>query len=137
MNKLIFCPPKGEIIHNPDRELLRQIILKDDAEYWLNGSKDAGLHFESGEKKSQLILRFRKGLGYCVYYEADINDLPLVLNSNSPDREIIELKESGNILKLPKSYFVQASVAWEAVDEFMRSGKPTSNGQWIVFSPKE
>jgi hypothetical protein len=137
MSELIFCPPEGGIIHRPSVDLVRQIVLDPDEAYWLRGSADAGLHFKAGEQQSQMILRFRKGLGFCVYFESSPNELPLVLCSKLNDEQIVEVRESGNILKVPKSYFVQPSVAWPAIAAFMESGKAAPDAPWIVFSPQE
>jgi len=82
-------------------------------------------------------VRYRKALGFCVYFEKSRDELPLVLCSNPSDEQIVELKEGGNVLRIPKSYFVQFDVAWPAIAEFMKTGKPLPDAQWIVFSPED
>lgn len=137
MKRIIFCPPDGGDVVNPRIELVKQAVFDQLEEYWLRGCAQAGLHYFDGAIQSQLIIRFREKFGFCVYFEKSPHDIPLVQICKEGPRDIVEIEECGNILKLPRHYFISPECAWTTVSEFMRTGRADTGANWTVFSPAE
>jgi hypothetical protein len=128
---MILCPPQGEINVNPSREDLRQLFFETDEAFWLDGSADAGLHYDSDG--ANMIFHFVSGYGFCCLFQhAGGRAFVLICEGASTDR--LEVKLSGNAFFVDRSYLAGADVAFKAAVTYLGTGALSSDQRWEPFN---
>ena len=129
--KVLFHPPSGQTVQNPPLEFLHDLVVRPPIEYWNQGSGGATLDYLVGTKKTSLMLFPESELGlYLRYYDEDGNPW-LSLRSEERLTEVVECNDEWYV---STGLFLSNEDAWKAVQEFLATGRRSSDVRWISAS---
>ncbi|MDW8244742.1 MAG: Imm1 family immunity protein [Thermogemmata sp.] len=127
MTTIKFKPPNGPEITNPPIDMLRQLILMGDEQYWCVGSGEGSLTTDLGPNALSLILK--EPYGFLLWYVTETgNDFVSIRSTDFSTT--VEVAVCGNPWVVPVGFFVSRHKAWEAVEEFCRSGSMSKSLTW-------
>lgn len=136
MSYLTFGPPCGDFILSPNPDMVAALVTSRGEDYWNQGSREGGLHYESEEGRlSLLVLQFHKAHGFFVTFDARESGCPYVMVEDESRVGTVLIWDASGRRTLPASYFVAPDVAVQAVREFCRSGTRTPGAKWITYNP--
>ncbi len=130
MSKLTFSAPSGEVLENPELSDIKKLILTKGERYWNTGSGDGGFDFyyETGNANLQLI--FDKKWGFYLLYRGADKKSYTSFGPGDFDHTVSP-GVGGDPLLLPTKFFVPRERAWEAVEEFCKSGQKSAKITWM------
>ena len=127
---VVFRDPSGQE-RNIVEEELRELILTADERYWRIGSGEGSLEMTDSEPRRALTLSLKEPYGFLLQYGEYESTDDLVAVASTDHAETTEVIVGGNPWKVPTTFFVSRQAAWEAVEEFCRSGRPGNSLKWV------
>lgn len=126
MSYSIFKPPIGDPILNPEMDSLRDIILESTGDYWSQGSCGASIVWSDGEAESEMLILYHQVHGYYLQH----HDVGVWLSLG--DKSLLsKVVEAAGEWYASVGLFVMREEAWLAVEEFCRTGRRTSEINWV------
>jgi hypothetical protein len=129
-----FSAIDGDVIQNPNIDLLRILILYVGSEYWCSGAGESVLKFNESENKnnSELTIRYYNNLGFALGFSAWQENFYTFNEGNSDSKCTVYV--CGEPYYMPQNLFVDASDAYEIIKYFCETGKKHTNYAWIDSS---
>ena len=133
MSKCCFVGPAGERVQNQSASYLHRLITNPPNEFWIQGSGDATLEFETddGEKRSLLILPNEEFGIYLHYLKEEGGRMFDDWLSLSDRNRLSEVVPCSDEWMASVGLFLPAESAAIAVAEFARSGQRSQHIDWI------
>jgi hypothetical protein len=136
---LTYCNPDGE--EGPPRpEELRAVIFEQGPEYYAN-SGAASLYGAARDARSVVVYSAHNTPHLCWFLEEPVGfhfrfDQPkcptqLTYDGSGPRPRIMHYV-GGDPIYLPRGCFVSRDLAWEVVQEFLRTQRPRPVVKWIT-----
>jgi hypothetical protein len=125
-------PPTGDEIDNPDRRMLRELVLYGGAGYWSAGCGQGALNFfRSGQRRraAQLLLMSDESAGFYLEHVDEENGYHVSVGGDDFEHEIL-VYVGGDPIRVPPALFVTPEAAWTAVEEFCKTGRRTRAITW-------
>jgi hypothetical protein len=127
MMAIKFKPPNQPEIYNPPMEMLQHLILQGSEEYWCIGSGEGSVETELTANALSLILKEPYGF-LLLFVTPSGNDFVSI--SSTDLSTTVKVWMGGNPWVVPTAFFVSRPKAWEAVEEFCRSGQMSKSLKW-------
>lgn len=128
-----FFAPDGLDQDDVSADYLESLVLRRDPEFWESGSGDAAIRFTDGSAEGELVLMVRDPYGVFVQYTEFNSGTEWILSGGDDETDTIIVTQNGDPWKLPRTFFVDRSIAASVVAEFARSGKRPTCGNWVLF----
>jgi hypothetical protein len=126
---LVFNPPNGESIEDPNLLDLEKLIVDLPKDYWLEGSGDATLYYRGQNGTTALIVMPNFDFGIYVQFVAENGDKWLSLADRNRLNEVTEAAEEWYA---SIGLFLPPQKAWLAVKDFCLIGQRTTEIEWIT-----
>jgi hypothetical protein len=135
---LWYCGPVNDDIFNPSLEDLRRVIFDTEESYWQVGSGDSGLHNMTAERvllggHPSLEFFLAPSCGFTFTFISQ-GEWWLPFNKSVPGDPVVTHYVGGDPLRRPRACFVSREVAWEIVQEFVRTRSLPTLGHWVRSS---
>jgi len=130
MKKIEFTSPAdGDVINDPNIDMLKILFLYVGKEFWNSGSGDNCIDFYENETETRLQILFSEPHGFYLRYMAKGKDFH---SSTELDYSAITtIHVGGNPLVLPVKFFIAREKAFEIVQYFCSSGERLTSHTWI------
>jgi hypothetical protein len=131
--RLVYQPPSGPAVEAPAEKYLRQCVMEADVTYWdgPNGAH-AGLSWEKDVDPFPvltLVLTMHAG-EYCVCHMGDQGASYLAAAPPRDPIEWVPVWMCQDFVPLGRRFLVPKEMAWKAVAEFLRTGRPAGGLRW-------
>ena len=136
--KLTYCTPDGEELV-PHPEELRKVIYEQPPEYYYN-SGAASLYGTARDSRGYLAYSIHntpslcwfmeKPFGFHFIYDSAQGARQLTYDDSGPQPRVKHYL-GGNPIYLPRGCFVSKDLAWEVVQEFLRTQQTSAVVKWI------
>jgi hypothetical protein len=140
MIALTYFSPEGDFIANPPLELLHSLLFEEPPEYWCQGSGMSDLCFIDHTETAYVAINDRPSLsffavepyGVLLSYQAprQSSQVPCIGLAGKP---WVMHYVGGEPMYVPLACFVSRPVAWEAVQEFVRSQRKPEALDWVSY----
>ena len=124
---IIYKPPWGESIINPEIERVRSIFFSSTEEYWAQGSGGVSITWADGETQAELRILHHPEHGFHLQHFTP-GEHCLSLHD---DRLLSAVVEAADEWLASAGLFVTRTSAWLAIEEFCQTGQRTSKINWI------
>jgi len=123
--------PTGIAMPQVTIELLYELVFQRGPEYWNapNGSGDVCIHAKNSEEHIMSLI-LKEPLGFVIQHRV-INEDPYVAVTSMDFSRTAEVVVGGEAWTIPKSFLIPKHRTWEAVKEFVNSGKRSKDLEWI------
>ena len=131
MQKVVFhgTDGKSEVLTSPER--LKTLFTRDNFDYWKRGTGDAEIMmYVNGDPVASIIIGTDWEYGFYLHYSDETNgDIYLSLHDHDRLHEVVEMP---NEWLASKGLFLPPDEAWEAIYDFIQTGKPSNRIKWIT-----
>lgn len=124
-----------EHIEAPDLETLFERFVLDCPRYWTVAPGDAGLFFQTDDRRSQLIAIYApEAAGYFLTFQQQGDDDEYTLERQQAIPGDVEIHIGGEPELVARRHLLSPEVAWEIVQHFAQTGDrgPAPDGaRWV------
>jgi hypothetical protein len=127
---LTYREPDGNEMENPSEDYLRDRVLGADLSYWEGPAGDAGLVRQGDGEDADLVLVVQAE-GVLVRYRNFLaGDDRLVAEPPGDGADWVEVYDGQNTITVNGRFLVPREAAWNAVAEFVRTGRASPSLRW-------
>lgn len=131
MTKAIFSTPIGDEYEVSDLNALKNDIIDNFDEYWMQGSGDGFIDYYIDDKKVSTLM-LGPNIEYGLYLHIiDYTNKADLLSLYDKSR-LDEVAETADEIYASVGLFLPKDKAWEGVKYFLETGKPLSDITWIT-----
>lgn len=131
MKNIFFTDPNGKKHLVTDIECLKNSIIDNFEEYWMQGSGDGFFDFCEDEKEISTLM-VGPNIAYGLYLRFIDVTTSLNLLSLYDESRLSEVAETAEEIYTSVGLFLPLEAAWKGILDFVKTGKPSSKIKWIT-----
>ena len=131
MKKVYFTSPNGDTKQIVEVNELKEDIIGNFQEYWMQGSGDGYMEFfEDEQQTATLMIGPNKEHGIYLHYMDTKGKVDML--SLYDDKKLSEVAETADEIYASIGLFLPLELAWEGIKEFISTGKLSDKITWIT-----
>jgi len=127
--EVVFTTPMGRKQEISSLESLRDLVFRGGDDFWAAGNGQAAIEVKGEEGWSRLLLMGLDAAGFFLVHESKTDSLCSINLSATADAAH-KVYVGGEPIDVPIKNFLDKTLAWQVIADFVRDGKPSAQAEW-------